>query len=185
MKLTTKSGIILTAIMLLFGSALMAQRLPRVFKVTNVDNAVENKMVDFTYSDNGKNIKLSELTKGKVVFLNFWGTWCGPCKREIPDIIQLTKDLKDKDFIVIGVALEGKVETESEIESAYKKVVSFAGKSNIDYHLFIGTLDLVKAYGGISAVPTTYIIDKNGNIVESIVGARDKEGFLSSIKKAL
>lgn len=152
---------------------------PKVFGINDVQTAEKNKVVDFTFTEDGKKIKFSELTKGKVVFLNFWGTWCPPCRRELPDIVEIAKELKDKDIVVCGVALERDAST------AVKTVTDFAAKNGIIYRLFIGNAELQTAYGGISAVPTTFIIDKNGNIVETIVGMRDKEAFMKSIKKVL
>ena len=77
-----------------------------VYTLKSVSKATKGKAIDFTWNDGKKDVSFSQYTRGKVVFLNFWGTWCGPCRREIPDIIQISKDLKDKDFVVVGIALE-------------------------------------------------------------------------------
>ncbi|MBX3044328.1 MAG: TlpA family protein disulfide reductase [Candidatus Kapabacteria bacterium] len=151
-----------------------------VYFINSVMPAQDGYMVDFKYKDGSKDRSLAELTKGKVVFLNFWGTWCGPCKKELPDIIEISKDLKNKDFIVIGVALE-----RGTPEQAAKTVTEFGSGRGIDYVNFIGNQDITNAYGKIPAVPTTFIIDKNGKIVEKIVGARDKATFMASINRVL
>lgn len=151
-----------------------------VYNLKEVKSAVGKKAADFTFDMDGKTVSFAEYTKGKVVFLNFWGTWCPPCRAEIPDIIEINKDLKGKDFVVIGIAVE-KVTA----DQAKSKVAEFAGKSGIDYTLVIGNPELYKAYGGISSVPTTYIIDKDGTIGETIIGMRDKETFMKSINKFL
>ncbi len=151
-----------------------------VYNIKEVKKAVGNKVADFTFDQNGKTVSFAELTKGKVVFLNFWGTWCPPCRREIPDIVAISKELQGKDFIVIGIALE-----KGQPENRISKVAEFAKSNSITYNLIIGNQEIAQAYGGISSVPTTYIIDKDGTIGETIIGMRDKESFLKSINKFL
>ena len=152
----------------------------KVYNIKEVKKGEANKAVDFTFEQNGKTVSFAELTKGKVVFLNFWGTWCPPCRKEIPDIIQINKELKGKDFIVIGLASERNDGTD-----ALAKVTEFAKKNGIDYNLFIANGTIAQAYGGIQFVPTTFIIDKDGSIVETINGMRTKEEFMKSINKVL
>jgi thiol-disulfide isomerase/thioredoxin len=151
-----------------------------VYSITKVAPATEGKAVDFNWVDAGKTMSYSELTKGKVVLLNFWGTWCPPCRHEIPDLIKIATDLKNKNFVMIGVALE------RDQNGALKKVKSFAEAQKINYVLFVDdSREIVNAYGGINAVPTTYIIDKEGKIAETIVGMRDYNGFMESINRVL
>jgi len=136
---------------------------------------------DFGWQENGKPVQFSTITKDKVVFLNFWATWCGPCRHEIPDIIEIVKDLKNKDFIVIGIALE-RTQTADE---AMEKVKSFVQTYGLNYINFIRNPELESAYGGIAGVPTTFIIDKNGVIIDKLVGMRSKDAFMESISKVL
>ncbi len=150
-----------------------------VFSITSVVTATDGSVADFTFMDNGKKNSFKELTKGKVVFLNFWGTWCPPCRKEIPDIIEIAKEYKDKDFVVIGVALE------KDQVAAVNGVAKYANSNGITYTNFIGNNDLQNAFGGISAVPTTYIIGKDGKIAEKIVGMRSKADFITSINRIL
>jgi cytochrome c biogenesis protein CcmG/thiol:disulfide interchange protein DsbE len=151
-----------------------------VYSITKVAPATEGKAVDFNWVDAGKTMSYSELTKGKVVLLNFWGTWCPPCRHEIPDLIKIATDLKNKNFVMMGVALE------RDQNGALKKVKSFAEAQKINYVLFVDdSREIVNAYGGINAVPTTYIIDKEGKIAETIVGMRDYNGFMESINRVL
>lgn len=152
-----------------------------VHLINSVGQPVENKATDFSWTENGQEINFSDFTNGKVVFLNFWGTWCPPCRKEIPDIIEIGKDLKDKDFVIIGIALE----RSQSMEGAMTNVKNFASSKGITYKNFIGIQELVNAYGGINAVPTTVIIDKNGNIAERITGMRSKEQFMQSINRVL
>lgn len=150
--------------------------------VLNINSVVPNTTagnpVDFKFTHNGKETTFSEFTKGKVVFLNFWGTWCPPCRKEIPDIIEIQKELGNKNFVVIGVALERD-------RDPMAKVTSYAKSQGINYINFIGNQQLNSAYGGISSVPTTYIIGADGKIAERIVGMRAKSQFMQSINKVL
>lgn len=145
-----------------------------------VSAPTKGKAVDFNWTLNGKPVSFKEFTKDKVVFLNFWGTWCPPCRREIPDLVSIANDLKDKDFVMIGIPQE------RNIEGAKDAVSSYAETQKIPYINLIDTkYDLAKAYGGINAVPTTIIIDKKGNIAETITGMRGKTEFMESIKRVL
>lgn len=155
--------------------------LGKVLYINSVSKPVTGKATDFTWNDGNKTIRFSEYTKNKVVFLNFWGTWCGPCKREIPDLIEISKELSGKDFVMIGIALEGRTTP----EQAHQRVSKFVEEKQIPYLNFIGVAEIQLAYGGINSIPTTFIIDKDGNIVETIIGARDKATFMKSINKVL
>lgn len=136
-------------------------------------------MIDFDWKENGKDHKLSDY-KGKVIVLNFWATWCGPCKREIPDLSQLSSELKNKDFKLIGVSVDDNRDDLNKFVKAYK----------IEYTVVHKPDGLVTQYMDITGqrqnvVPQTYIIDKNGKVVETILGARSKSDFLSLINKYL
>lgn len=161
-------------------SSKIADSKAQVFNIQSIGKNTEGKLVDFTFVDaDGKKSSLSELAKGKVVFLNFWGTWCPPCRAEIPDIIKVVDNLKSKDFVAIGIALERNK------ESAVDNVASFAKSRNMNYKIFIGSQELAQAYGGIQAVPTTFLIDKDGNIVKTIQGSQSYETFMDEISKIL
>jgi len=129
------------------------------------------------YNENGKTVSLQDL-RGKVVFLNFWGTWCPPCRRELPDIVSLTKQYKGN-VQFVGIALE------RDKNNVLQRLQDFAKSNGMDYQLVVGSQELADAYGGISGVPTTFIIDKNGKILSSAVGMRDFDTFDGMIKKAL
>jgi thiol-disulfide isomerase/thioredoxin len=151
-----------------------------VLKIDKVEAASTNSAVNFTYEDNGKMSSFKELTKGKVVLLNIWGTWCGPCRMEMPDIIGIQNDLKDKKFMVVGIASEHPTNPKP-----YETVVTFAENQNFNYPNFIINNQLKAAYGGIPSIPTTFIIDQNGRIVEKIVGMKNKTYFMEAINRVL
>ncbi len=147
-----------------------------VFQIESVTKRAEGKLPDFTWRENGVVKTFSKVSQGKVVLINLWATWCGPCRKEIPDLIALSKEL-GQDVIVVGV---------SEDDAAkFASVVSYVEKNNITYlNLFDSNKQLAEAFGGIAAIPTTFIVDGSGTIVQKIVGARSKMQFMEAVKKA-
>ncbi len=123
----------------------------------------------------GKAIKLSDF-KGKVVVLNFWATWCPPCRREIPDFVALQKQYADKGLVIIGVSLD---------EGGAAVVKPFVKKMGINYPVVMGDQKTIAAYGGIQVVPTTFIIDKTGKVAAQHEGGADRATFESEIKPLL
>ncbi len=152
-----------------------------VAKVTEVKVNGAKKAPDFMWQENGKTKTFAEMTKGKVVFVNFWATWCPPCRKEIPDIIKLNKDLNDKgnDVVFIGIGLDRGGDANQKLEDYIN-----SGKFNYPvYHDESGKL--AEAFGGASSIPTTYIVNKRGEIVDKIVGMRSYGDFENAIKLAM
>lgn len=128
---------------------------------------------DFTLKDiNGKDVKLSDY-KGKIVIIDFWATWCPPCRKGIPDLIALQKKYKD-DLAVIGISLDQ--------QNTIKDVVPFYKSYGINYPVVYGTGQVVQQFGGVEAIPTSFIIDKEGNIVNKYVGLIPMEEYERNIK---
>ncbi len=156
----------------------------KVFALQKVDTPQNGKRADFAWLEGKKTVKLSEVSSGKPVFINFWATWCPPCRRELPDIVELQKEYGTK-VVFIGVAFEN----ESKASKAAPLVSSFAQKNNLGYVNIVGDEELVgkisAAYGNVEALPTTFVIDKNGVVLEKLVGGRSKEDFLAALKKVL
>jgi len=147
--------------------------------VEEVFPANSNRAPDFAWRDgNGRRVRFSELARNRVVLLNFWATWCGPCRREIPDLVELHRELPAEKFLLLGVSLD-------QGANAQEKVRSFLEARGVPYLNVLGDVRLADAYGNILAIPTTFIIDANGRIVERIVGARTKEQFLQSLRRVL
>ena len=126
-------------------------------------------------TQNGKVIELSKL-KGKVVLVNFWATWCPPCRAEIPDFIEVYNTYKSKGFEIIGIALD---------EEGWSKVAPYIEKVKMNYPVVLGSAKVVQQYGGIEGIPTTFIIDKNGYIADSQVGLLSKELLEKALKSLL
>ncbi len=112
--------------------------------------------------------------KGKVIILDFWATWCAPCRAEIPGFVKMMEEFKDKPFTVIGVALDDP-----------KRVDKFYKKYKMNYPVAYGTREVARLYGGINGIPTTFIIDKNMKIVRKFVGYQSKVVFTQIVKKLL
>ncbi|NOY05267.1 MAG: TlpA family protein disulfide reductase, partial [Chlorobi bacterium] len=112
--------------------------------------------------------------RGKVVILDFWATWCAPCKREIPDFIDLQKTYGDQGLVVMGVALDKR-----------DAVDAFIEQQGINYPILYGNENVSQLYGGITGIPTTFIIDRDGFIQEKFVGYRPRKTFEEAIKKLL
>ena len=99
--------------------------------------------------------------KGKIVVIDFWATWCPPCRAEIPGYVSLQKKYADKGLVVIGISLD---------EDGAKAVAPFAKEKGINYQMLLSNDDVVAAFGGIEGLPTTFLIDREGNIRDKKVG---------------
>jgi len=117
-------------------------------------------VADFTVTDlDGRTISSSSL-RGKVTLINFWATWCGPCRAEIPDLVALQEKYRDQ-LQIIGI---------SEDEVAPGVVKTFAAQFNVNYPIAMVTPDLEKKFGSIAALPTSFVLDRDARIVQKHVG---------------
>lgn len=134
------------------------------------------KAPEFTLLDlDGKPFHSSNL-KGKVVILDFWATWCPSCRAEIPHFKSLYQQYHGQGLEIVGIALD---------RGGAKVVKPFVEDNGIDYPILIGNQKVTEDYGGIRGIPTTFVIDRQGRIIEKFVGYRDKETFESAIQKLL
>lgn len=123
----------------------------------------------------GKVVRLSDY-KGKVVLLNFWATWCGPCKIEMPWFIEFERKYKDRGFAVVGVAMD---------EEGWNVVKPFLSDMAVNYRVLLGSDQTAELYGGVSALPTTFIIDQEGKVASTHVGIAPRDTFENGIKELL
>jgi thiol-disulfide isomerase/thioredoxin len=128
----------------------------------------------------GKTVSLSDY-KGKAVLLNFWATWCGPCKLEMPWLIQMQKKYAPRGFTVLGISEDdGSTQTE-----ARKEVSDFMAKMGVDYPVLMYDDQLNKAYGGIDYLPTSYYIGRDGKVIVEAGGLISESEMEANIQKIL
>jgi peroxiredoxin len=139
-------------------------------------SAVEigQKAPQFSLTDiNGKQVNLSDFN-GKVIILDFFASWCPPCRQEVPDFVALQKAYGDKTFTMVGVALV-----------SAREAKDFASKAGINYPVLVDDEKVSGAYGPIRSIPTTFVLDKDGKIVKMYIGFRSKDTFEKDIKELL
>jgi thiol-disulfide isomerase/thioredoxin len=131
---------------------------------------------DFTLQSlDGNSMRLSDL-RGKAVLLNFWATWCSPCKIEMPWFIELQKQYGAQGLQIVGVAMD---------DSSKEDIAKFAKDMGVNYPVLLGKEEVGEAYGGVPALPETFFIGRDGKIVDKIIGLKGKAEIEDSIKKAL
>lgn len=131
---------------------------------------------DFKLKDaDGRTVHLSDY-RGKVLVLDFWATWCGPCKIEIPWFTEFERTKKNQGFAVLGVA---------EDEEGWEVVKPFLKEMNINYRVMMGDEKTEQLYGGLAALPTTFLIDRNGRIAATHVGLTPRKEFENAIDQLL
>ncbi len=132
--------------------------------------------LDFTVKDmNGQNIRFASY-KGKVILLNFWATWCGPCKAEIPGFVELQQQY-NRDLVVLGFSVDDPVE----------KVKAFANEYSMNYPVLVGLGrdDVQEAYGPIWGIPTSFVIGRDGRVCKKHMGMASKDQIEREIKGLL
>jgi peroxiredoxin len=131
---------------------------------------------DFTLKDiDGRAVRLSDY-RGKVVLLNFWATWCGPCKIEIPWFIEFEQKLKDRGFAVLGVSMD---------EEGWEVVKPFLSDLRVNYRTLMGNDSIAQLYGGVDSLPTSFLIDREGRIGSIHVGLVSKSDYENEIEELL
>lgn len=131
---------------------------------------------DFALNDSsGKLVRLSEL-RGDVVLLNFWATWCAPCRIEIPMFIGFQQAYRDRNFVVLGVALD---------DDGWNVVRPYADQKRMNYPVMLGDDRISGLFGGLKAVPTTLLIDRQGRVAATHTGLCQKREYESDITALL
>lgn len=129
-----------------------------ILKIPDISLPVEIRLKDI----NGNTIRLSDF-KGKIVFLNFWATWCLPCIIEMPSMEKLHRKFKDEDFVMVAINL---MESEAQVKAFFEKL-------KLSFTTLLDSTGEVAAWFTINAVPTTYILDKQGRVIGKALGPRE------------
>lgn len=130
---------------------------------------------DFSLTDlNGRTLTLSE-HKGKVILLDFWATWCGPCRIEIPEFVKLQERYRDQGLVVIGISMDDGPEP----------VREFYREFRMNYPVALGDEKVGALYGGIFGLPTTFLIGRDGRIYSKHVGATETAVFEEEVRELL
>lgn len=136
------------------------------------------KVPNFSWKDStGATISFDHF-RGSVTLINFWATWCGPCKKELPDLVALSNELAAKKVKILGVSVD-------RAPNVVDLVTEYVSEHGISYQNVISNDDMEEAFGNPRAIPTSYLIDADGNIAQTIVGMRTKEFYQQAITALL
>ncbi len=142
----------------------------------------------FTLEDlSGTKVSLDSF-KGKALLINFWATWCGPCKLETPWLIQLRDQYASKGFEVVGISTEGEDLPPGDKAGWARQradIAKFVKQEKVDYPMLINGDSLTKPYGGLDAMPTSFYVDRSGKIIAAQMGITSKDDMENNIRKAL
>ncbi len=131
---------------------------------------------DFTLpSLDGRKVKLSDF-RGKAVLLNFWATWCPPCKVEMPWFEDLQKQYAQDGLVVLGVAMD---------DTEPATIAKFASDLGVNYEVLLGTDKVSDDYGDVQYLPTTFYIGRDGTIVDKMTGLLDRKDIENAVRKTL
>jgi thiol-disulfide isomerase/thioredoxin len=159
---------LMVALMLYVGFHMARRSAPRIAKSTVAP--------DFSLESlDGKSLRLSDL-RGKAVLLNFWATWCGPCKIEMPWFVELQNQYGAQGLQIVGVAMD---------DASKEDIARFAKDMGVNYPILIGKESIGDQYGGIPALPESFFIGRDGKIVDKIIGLKGKGEIEDAIKSAL
>ncbi len=163
---------VVIAVMILGG-----QHLARQSGQPGLSGSVRGKVApDFQLKDvAGNNFRLSEL-RGKAVVLNFWATWCPPCKEEIPWFVDLQNQYGPQGLQIVGVSMD---------DAKPEAIAQFAANMHMNYPVLLGTDKVADLYGGVEALPTTFYIGRDGKVTKAVFGLAPHREVVDNIRAAL
>lgn len=146
-----------------------------LFEISNIDPGDEKAPDFILYTVDGIEVKLSNYL-GKVVILDFWAMWCAPCRRAIPDLVSIQNEFKDE-LVIIGISLDQ--------PATQDDLVPFIKYYGINYPVVLGNIEVSDAYGNIQGIPTSFIIDREGKIINKHIGLVPKSTLIEEINLLL
>lgn len=139
---------------------------------------------NFTLVDlQGKKVSLADY-RGKAVVVDFWATWCGPCRMEIPWLVELDKKYASQGLTVLGVATDT-IDSDTGEKDPHSTIARFVAQHHMEYPILMADLKVANQYGGIDSIPTTFFINRSGKVVASTVGLAPRGDIEADIQKAL
>jgi len=161
---------------MLIGGKYLAQRGERSGTITAGGPKPGTAAPDFALQSlDGKTVHLSDF-RGKAVLLNFWATWCTPCRLEMPWFVELEKQYGPQGLQVVGVAMD---------DSGPDKVAKFAKDMGVNYPVLLGKESVGDEYGGLEYLPTSFYLDRDGKVVQRVFGLRSRSDIEDWVKEAL
>jgi thiol-disulfide isomerase/thioredoxin len=136
------------------------------------------KAPNFAWKDASGKVVDFDSFRGKATLVNFWATWCVPCKRELPDLVALSKEFSGKEVKILGISTDRG-------SNVVDEVSTFVREQGIPYQNLISNEEIEEAFGNIRMIPTSFLIDSQGKIVQTFVGGRSKEFFAQAITAVL
>lgn len=167
---------LLIAILAMIAAGKYLTRIRKHGAVTLVGDVRGVSAPDFELASlDGKKIRLSDY-RGKAVLLNFWATWCSPCKVEMPWFVDLQKKYGSDGLVILGVAMD---------DSEAPKIAQFTSELGVNYPVLLGTDKVSEEYGNVQFLPTTFYIDREGRIIGKDTGLLGRGEIEENIQKAL
>ena len=137
---------------------------------------IGSKAPEFALQDlSGKTVRLSDYA-GKVVVVDFWVTWCGPCRAEVPDFVRLQSKYRGQGLVILGLSLD---------ENGEKLVRDFAREYGVNYPMLLASPETARRYGGIVGIPTTFVLDRKGRITQKFIGQVEPRAFEATVQPLL
>lgn len=148
--------------------------------ISEVSNVMKraDKVPNFSWKDSSGTTIDFDSFRGKVTLINFWATWCGPCKKELPDLIEINREYAGRGVKIIGISADRGTNIAEEVSG-------FVHENGIPYLIVISNDELEEAFGNIRGLPTTFLVDEEGKIVQTFVGMRDKQFFEKALSDLL
>lgn len=169
--------VVLAVSAMIYFGAYKARRSTVADGMPGVAGNVRGKMApDFELKTlDGKTVRLSDF-RGKAVLINFWATWCGPCKIEMPWFVDLQKQYGPQGLEIVGIAMD---------DSEDKEIADFVKEMKVNYTILKGKESVGEAYGGVVGLPTTFYVGRDGKIVDQAAGLVSRSEIEQNIKTAL